>query len=440
MTEIDPIEPVDICGDGSILKTIQQKGQGSKHPKKGCSVYVHYTGTLEDGTKFDSSRDRGDPFSFQLGVGQVIKGWDEGVASMLKGERATLKIQSHKAYGERGSPPKIPPGATLDFDVELLSWESDDDITEDKDGGVLKDVVTEGSGFESPKDLAKVSMHYTLEVDGKIVKNTREGDSEAPFEFTIDENEAVLGLEIAAKKMKKGEVATVEVMPAYGYGANGNPDLGIGPEAKLTYQATLVAFENEKQPYQMSTKEKLVDADRKRQMGNEWFKKGDYDRAIRRYDAATDSLSSDHSFTAEEKTQAIEKRLPCLLNTAQCLIKKKEYSGAINKSSDALEMSPDNVKGLYRRAFASAQLKKWREAQSDLVRLLKLDPANKPAGNLLKTVKAKIAAEVAKDKKTFGGMFDKFALADAKKGDEVSEVKDVADVNESSCKSKDCCS
>ncbi len=88
--------------------------------KAGDLVRVHYTGRLLDGTKFDSSLDRGDPFEFTLGQGQVIKGWDEGVAGMKKGGKRKLTIPSDMAYGKIGSPPKIPPDSPLEFDVELL--------------------------------------------------------------------------------------------------------------------------------------------------------------------------------------------------------------------------------------------------------------------------------------------------------------------------------
>ena len=97
---------------------------GGPEPKSGQSVNVHYTGWLDQsgakGKKFDSSRDRGQPFSFTLGAGQVIKGWDEGVASMKVGGKRTLVIPAALGYGARGAGGVIPPGATLIFDVELL--------------------------------------------------------------------------------------------------------------------------------------------------------------------------------------------------------------------------------------------------------------------------------------------------------------------------------
>ncbi|MEH2422444.1 MAG: FKBP-type peptidyl-prolyl cis-trans isomerase [Nostoc sp.] len=104
----------------SGLKYVELKEGTGATPQPGQTVEVHYVGTLEDGTKFDSSRDRGQPFSFKIGVGQVIKGWDEGLSTMKVGGRRQLIIPPELGYGSRGAGGVIPPNATLHFDVELL--------------------------------------------------------------------------------------------------------------------------------------------------------------------------------------------------------------------------------------------------------------------------------------------------------------------------------
>lgn len=94
-------------------------GDGAE-AKENSAVKVHYTGTLKNGKKFDSSRDRDAPFEFTIGLGQVIKGWEKGVVGMKVGGRRKLTIPYDLAYGEEGKPPDIPPRATLLFDIELL--------------------------------------------------------------------------------------------------------------------------------------------------------------------------------------------------------------------------------------------------------------------------------------------------------------------------------
>ncbi len=101
------------------IETLRE-GSGDRVTKKGDMISVHYTGTLTDGTKFDSSIDRGEPFSFTVGAGEVIRGWDEGLLGMKVGEKRRLTIPSEMGYGSRGAGALIPPDATLVFETELM--------------------------------------------------------------------------------------------------------------------------------------------------------------------------------------------------------------------------------------------------------------------------------------------------------------------------------
>ena len=125
-TRISPISPKEKAMDSAVstpsgLKYIDEVVGTGVSPQPGQMVTVHYTGTLTDGTKFDSSLDRGQPFTFQIGVGRVIRGWDEGVMSMKVGGKRRLIIPPQLGYGARGAGGVIPPNATLLFEVELIS-------------------------------------------------------------------------------------------------------------------------------------------------------------------------------------------------------------------------------------------------------------------------------------------------------------------------------
>jgi peptidylprolyl isomerase len=113
-------EPAEEVTTASGLKYIDLAKGAGESPKPGQTAVVHYTGWLTDGTKFDSSVDRRSPFSFKVGKKEVIGGWDEGVASMKIGGKRKLIVPPHLGYGARGAGGKIPPNATLVFEVELL--------------------------------------------------------------------------------------------------------------------------------------------------------------------------------------------------------------------------------------------------------------------------------------------------------------------------------
>ncbi|XP_053605814.1 FK506-binding protein 59 isoform X2 [Plodia interpunctella] len=408
---------VDItkAGDRGVLKRIIKEGEGADTPNPGCQVTVHYTGTLLDGTKFDSSKDRNDPFEFQLGKGVVIKAWDIGVATMKKGEVCVLTCAPEYAYGAAGSPPKIPPNSTLQFEIEMIDWKVED-LSPGKNKGILRHIIEQGSGeYESPKDGSLV----TVELEGKLVSDGKVFDSRT-VTFSLgegSESNVCEGIERALEKFQKGEKARLTIQPKYAFKSEGNTELGVPPNAAVEYIVKLVSFEKVKESWSMDGEEMLEQARIFKEKGTNYFKANKFQLAIKMYKRIVPLLSDmpeDSSQTEENRKQAKELLISAYLNLSLVYLKVTPAHNfeAKENASKALKLEPGNVKGLFRRGRALRALAEPDAALRDFRAVMQAEPHNKAAANEAQLCRAALQQQRRREKQLYANMFDKFAKHD----------------------------
>lgn len=407
-----PIEGEDITPkkDGGVLKLVKREGTGTEQPMTGDKVFVHYVGTLLDGTQFDSSRDRGEKFSFELGKGQVIKAWDLGVATMKVGELSQLICKPEYAYGSAGSPPKIPPNATLVFQVELFEFRGED-ITEEEDGGIIRRTITKGQGYSKPNEGAAVEVSVEGSCEGRVF-------DQRELKFEVGDGESLglpAGVEKALMAMEQGEESLFTLRPKYGFGNKGSAKFNIPEGATLQYKIKLVAFEKAKESWEMNTAEKLEQSIIVKEKGTQYFKEGKYRQASVQYKRIVSWLENESSLGEEEERKAKALRLAAHLNLAMCFLKVQEPSQALENCDKALGLDEANEKALFRRGEALFAMKEFDRARGDFQRVTQLYPGNKAAKSQVGLCQKQIKDQHEKDKRLYANMFQKFAERDAKK-------------------------
>uniref|UniRef100_A0A8I5ZLF1 peptidylprolyl isomerase n=1 Tax=Rattus norvegicus TaxID=10116 RepID=A0A8I5ZLF1_RAT len=384
-----PLEGVDISPkqDEGVLKVIKREGTGTETAMIGDRVFVHYTGWLLDGTKFDSSLDRKDKFSFDLGKGEVIKAWDIAVATMKVGEVCHITCKPEYAYGSAGSPPKIPPNATLVFEVELFEFKGED-LTEDEDGGIIRRIRTRGEGYARPNDGAMVEVALEGYYNDRLF-------DQRELCFEVGEGESLdlpCGLEEAIQRMEKGEHSIVYLKPSYAFGSVGKERFQIPPHAELRYEVHLKSFEKE----------------------------GKYKQALLQYKKIVSWLEYESSFSGEEMQKVHALRLASHLNLAMCHLKLQAFSAAIESCNKALELDSNNEKGLFRRGEAHLAVNDFDLARADFQKVLQLYPSNKAAKTQLAVCQQRTRRQLAREKKLYANMFERLAEEEHKAKTEVA--------------------
>ncbi|NXU49064.1 FKBP4 isomerase, partial [Turnix velox] len=410
-----PLEGVDITPkkDEGVLKVVKKEGSGTESPMIGDKVTVHYTGWLLDGTKFDSSLDRRDKFSFDLGKGEVIKAWDIAVATMKVGEICRITCKPEYAYGSAGSPPKIPPNATLIFEVSVTKTVHLKNRTK---GTFHCRKYTMQYLFETGMISSEFSSMFFLPVQFEGQHGGRVFDRR-DLRFEIGEGESYdlpHGLEKAIQKMEKSEESVFYLKPNYGFGSAGKEKFQIPPDAELQYEVKLKSFEKAKESWEMNTDEKLEQSSIVKERGTQYFKDGKYKLAALQYKKIVSWLEHESGLSDEEDTKAKSLRLAAHLNLAMCHLKLKEYSQALENCNKALELDSNNEKGLFRRGEAHLAVNDFELARGDFQKVIQIYPSNKAAKVQLVTCQQKIREQHEKEKKMYANMFQRLADKDLK--------------------------
>ena len=225
--------------------TITEKGTG-KTPAIGDKVVVHYTGKLTDETVFDSSVKRGQPFTFELGAGQVIKGWDEAFQLLQVGDKATIKFGPELGYGDRGQG-SIPANSTLIFDIELLDviegvkpWNVDGKDTITTASGLQYIMVEENKDGELAAAGTRAKVHYSgYFKDGKMFDSSVEKGT--PFSLKVGAGQVIKGWDEGLALLRKGEKAKFIIPYDLAYGENGS-GASIKPGETLIFKVEMIDF------------------------------------------------------------------------------------------------------------------------------------------------------------------------------------------------------
>ncbi|CAJ1022133.1 FKBP-type peptidyl-prolyl cis-trans isomerase/Tetratricopeptide repeat, putative [Leishmania lindenbergi] len=403
-------EEVEVPGtDGGLYKTVLVEGAGSQ-PVKGAKVTVHYVGTLLDGTKFDSSRDRGDYFEFTLGRGQVIKGWDKGVATMRIGEKALLKCSPEYAYGAAGSPPSIPANATLLFEVELFHWTREVDISAAKDKSLMMSVLKDGIDYENPDFESSVTMDLYIYVGDFDPANK---EKHTPVKVMSGWN-VVVGvtslppqLEAFLYKMRKQEAAACRVrsdlicdaVPEFAIPSSA--DRGHGD---VTYVVEISELSRVK-TYDFTGEAKIAEGEKRKNSGNDAFKAGKLDLAERFYRRAMEFIGEDYGFDDAVKPECHRVRISVMGNLAQVLLMRNKHTDSAEFSRKVLGLDANNTKALFRLAKAQDGLQEWEEAIKCVDGILTIEPGNADAVSLKAHLKQEQRAFDQKQKSMFKKMF-----------------------------------
>lgn len=438
---------------GSLKKRLLVEGTGDATAELGQELTLNYRCTYQDGTLIDSSYDRGRPLTVVLGDGKLIQGLEYGLQTMKRGEKAFFKIRPCLAFSNKTKSVDLPENRTLLFEIELIDWKPVD-LSPEYDGSVIKTQLQKGEdAFVTPKagrqitvrlvgryvlreerkeaeqteakkdeekkdDAKKENCHQSEEL--KEVKKSAGHEAEEQQEefdsrtvtFTLQENgkenDICPAVELCILSMKRNEVASVRVKRGK-YAFDEMPgrfaDRLPAVYEAIIYEIGLVAFELEKDVWEMDLDERFEEAIKSKQKGTEFYNQNKFDAAARHYQRIVNYIGPDERHDFKEKNAEKNELLKvAYLNLAQANLSMSKGLEAIHAAEMAIKLDANSVKGYYRKAMGHFKVNDFEKAIEDFDRVLKMEPNNGAAKKQKLLCKQELQKVAQKEKKIFQGM------------------------------------
>ncbi|CAF4063875.1 unnamed protein product [Rotaria sordida] len=353
--------------DGCLLKEIVRQGVDNEKPMFDDTVYIHYIGTLLDGTVFENTRERNEKVSFNFDRGEVIKAWDIGVATMKRGEISRFTSKPKYAYGK--------------------------DISHERDQSIIRRIIKRGEVFEQPKEDATVQIH---------LKGTHQGQifDERTVSFIAGGGclqNIPLGVEYAVFRMSKGDHWKLYLKSK---GTQGVEKFHIPPDSPVEYEVTIIDLEQPKDDRFFSDEQKLQQSEILKKRGDEFVEGGHYELAVKKYKTIYYYLLSASFTNDSDKEQSRQLKFDAQSNLALCYLKLADYDKCERACDNALIFDPQNETCLFRRGQCHLAWGYFRAAIRDFEAVLKLNTKNDAAKQHIQECQQKIQADEAKKKES----------------------------------------